>query len=150
MFKTRRQRRYERLRQTGFFPLEAQVLSKVPFSVPYMDKLIMERYKRYSAAMARKMTRAAWEKQTHDIYRENKWIKRTRAGILKYDVWAMLRDFEDRYRAQNPEYESPWQARRKAWRDFVTKLEATYSKYPRRMPVPRLRYRPEGGAEIIA
>ena len=148
-FKTRRQRRYQILRLAGFLPFEARELSRVPFKVPYMDALVKQRHKRYESALGRKLSRAEYERQIKTIYFDSKWRKRTRTGKIKYDVWAMLRDFENKYRAKNPQYESPWEKRRKAWKDFTKKLEATYSRYPRSMPVVKLRYLPSGGAEIV-
>ena len=148
-FRTRRQHRYQILRLAGMLPFEARELSRVPFKVPYMDALIRERHKRYEVALAKKMSRAEYERQIKTMYFDGKWRKRTRTGRIVYDTWAMLRDFEDKYRAKHPDYESPWEKRRKAWKDFVGKLERTYQKYPRKMPSVKLRYLPEGGAEIV-
>jgi len=61
----------------------------------------------------------------------------------------MLKDFEAKFRARFPNYESPWEKKRKVWKDFTAKLEATYSKYPRKMPVKRLEYLPTGGARFV-
>lgn len=148
-FRTRRQHRYKILRATGFLKFEAQELSRVPFKTPYMDVLIRERYKRYQSAIDRKLSNAEWERQIKTMYFDSKWRRKTRTGKIKYDVWAMLRDFEDRYRAKHPSYTSPWEKRRKAWKDFVAKLERTYEKYPRKMPVVKLQYIKTGGAEIV-
>jgi len=147
-FKTRRQHRYEILRLAGFLPFEARELSRIPFRVPYIDMLLRERHKRYKSALDRKMSRAEYERQIKTMYFDSKWRRRTRTGRIVYDTWAMLRDFEDKYRAKNPQYESPWEKRRKAWKDFVGKLERTYERYPKKMPVVKLRYLPTGGAEI--
>jgi len=83
------------------------------------------------------------------MYFDSKWRKRTRTGRIVYDTWAMLRDFEDKYRAKHPQYKSPWEKRRKAWKSFVAKLERTYERYPRKMPVIKLKYLESGGAEIV-
>lgn len=149
MFRTRRQKRYSVERACGFLPFEARELSKVPFKTPYMDVLLKERYKRYQSALDRKLSRAEYERQIKTMYFDGKWRRRTRTGKIAYDPWAMLRDFEDRYRAKNPDYSSPWEKRRKAWKDFVGKLERTYEKYPRKMPVVKLKYLETGGAEIV-
>lgn len=148
-FRTRRQNRYKVLRASGFLPFEAKELSRVAFRVPYMDVMIKERYKRYKAALDRKLSRAEYERQIKTMYFDSKWRRRTRTGRFKYDPWAMLRDFEHTYRAKFPDYQSPWERRRKAWRNFVAKLEATYEKYPRKMPRIKLEYLPEGGARIV-
>lgn len=147
-FKTRRQRRYEVLRLAGFLPFEARELSRVSSRVPYMDVLIKERHKRHREAIDRKLSGAEWERQIKSEYFDSRWRRRTRLGKIKYDTWAMLRDFEDKYRAKHPEYQSPWEKRRRAWKDFVSKLERTYQRYPKMMPVVNLRYLPTGGAEI--
>lgn len=148
-FRTRRQNRYRVLRATGFLSFEAKELSKVPFRTPYFDTLIKERHKRYQAAIDRKLTRAEYERQIKTLYFDNKWRSRTKTGRIAYDPWKMLRNFEYTYRLKHPEYESPWEKRRKAWKDFIEKLDRTYEKYPRKMPTRRLRYLPEGGAEIV-
>lgn len=146
--RTRRQHRYEILRASGFLPFEASALSKVSFRVPYMDVLIKERHKRYKAAIDRKLSQAEYERQIKTEYFDSKWRSKTKTGRFRYDPWKMLREFERDYRYKHPEYESPWEKRRKTWRDFVNKLDRTYEKYPRKMPVVKLRYLPEGGAEI--
>lgn len=148
-FKTRRQRRYDILRKSGFLPFEARTMSRVPFRVPYMDVMIKERFKGFDEALAKGVSRTGWEKIIKNFYIGNNWRKRTRLGRMKYDPWQMLRDFESKFRAKHPEYESPWEKRRRSWRDFVNKLEKTYQKYPKGMPEVKLRYKPEGGAEII-
>lgn len=148
-FRTRRQNRYKVLIAASFMPFEARELSRVAFRVPYMDVLIKERYKKYKGALDRKLSRTEYERQIKAMYFDSKWRRRTRTGKLKYDPWAMLRDFEHNYRAKHPDYSSPWEKRRRAWKDFVSKLDATYERYPRKMPVVKLRYLPEGGAEIV-
>lgn len=148
-FRTRRQNRYQIMRAAGFLPFEARELSRVPIKTPYLDAMVKQRHKRYKDALDRKLSRAEYERQIKTMYFDSKWRSKTRTGRIKYDPWAMLRDFEHEYRYRHPEYESPWESRRKKWRDFVSKLEATYSKYPRKMPVKKLRYLPEGGAEVV-
>lgn len=148
-FRTRRQNRYRVLRAVGFLPFERKELSNVPFKTPYFDALIKERHKRYQSAIDRKLSRAEYERQIKLLYFDNKWLSRTATGRARLDPWKMLKDFEHTYRLKHPEYESPWEKRRRAWKDFITKLDRTYEKYPRKMPAVKIRYKPEGGAEIV-
>ena len=148
-FKTRRQRRYDILRIAGFLPFEARELSRVPFKVPYMDVLIKERYKRFQEVTRAKWSWAGYERLIRAEYRDKNWQRQARAGRVRDDVWAMLRAFEHAYRAKHPDYESPWQKRRRGWRKFLRQVEDEYLKYPKRMPRVRIRYKPEGGAEIV-
>ena len=128
--KTRRYSRYSQLRQgNAFLPFEARPLSKVPFAIcPYMRQLIEERRNEAKKAERQGLTDAQWEKKIRDEYKKQGWLSLDRAGRIKADPWKMLRDYEDRWRAKQPEYTSPWEARMRKWKDFYTKLERTMQK----------------------
>lgn len=127
-FRTRRHERYEKLRKAGFLPFEARPLSRVPIkTVPYMGKLIAERRKELVKAERQGKTRTAYENLIRAKYRENKWLKAGKRRI-ESDPWRMLRDFEDQWRAKQPEYSSPWQKRQRKLRDFIQKYERTIDK----------------------
>ena len=124
--KTRRQRRYELMRKAYLLPFEARPLSlTVPLNVPYVRQLLMDRANDARVAKERGVTRAQFEEKIKGEYRREGWLKKNRAGEIVADPWKMLRAFEDRFRARNPEYESPWEPRGKKLRDFIAKIERT-------------------------
>jgi len=127
-FRTRRQERYVALRKKGFLKFEANDLSKVPFSTPYMKALISERNQKHNAASKRKISQTQWEQSIKLMYFDMKWRTKTKSGNIKYDVWQMLREFEEQYKQKHPQYQSPWQKKRKGWKDFVSKVEKTLQK----------------------
>jgi len=130
VLKTRRQTRYAFLRRgEAFLPFEARPLSRVPFNIcPYIKELI--RGRREEAAKFQKSggTLKQWEDHIKELYKKNGWLTdRIRAG-KRYtiaDPWRMLRDYEDRWRARQPEYSSPWEARYRKMKDFWNKFERT-------------------------
>lgn len=122
--KTRRGQRYTILRNAGYCKFEAQPISRVPIkTVPYMKGFIREREDLLRSALQRKTTLRQFEAQIRELYIVNGFTKRNKLGKVVADPWAMLHDFEDRYRAKNPSYESPWEKRRRAWGDFMAKIE---------------------------
>lgn len=127
-FKTRRQTRYMLLRNSGFLKGEARPLSKVPLkTTPYMRSLVAERKAEYKKAVAAKMSQTAYEDKIKEKYDKNRWLTAGKVRI-KRDPWKMLRDYEDRWRARNPQYTSPWEKRWKTWRGFVKKAERTIAR----------------------
>ena len=132
IFRTRRQARYELLRKCGFLRIEASDLSKVPLRIPYMDKLIKQRYEDYKQAFRDKWTQAKWDSEIKKKYREKNWITDKRSI---YDSWAMLRNFEHAYRNQHPEYESPWEKRRRSMKDFIQQVDQTVVRLPGKKPL---------------
>lgn len=122
--KTRRQQRYAVLRSAGFLRFEARPLSRVPIrTVPYMTGLIRERKELYRDAKRQKATIARYEAEIKALYRANKFTKTDWRGKDAGDPWAFLRDYEERYRAKYPAYESPWEKRRRTWKDFLVRIE---------------------------
>jgi len=131
--KTRRQQRYAILRNAGFLPFEARPLSRVPIrTVPYMKGLIRERQDMFHRAQRDKVTIVRWRSQLKELYIINKFLKMDRKGNPVGDPWDFLRDYEDRWRARNPAYESPWEKRRRSWRDFLVRIENTIASQRRR------------------
>ena len=128
--KTRRYSRYSQLRQGGaFLPFEARPLSKVPVGIcPYFRAMIDERRAEAIKAGHQGLTKTQWEDRIKDRYQTNKWLSLNREGKVVADPWKMLRDYEDRWRAKQPEYTSPWEARYRKWKDFYSKLERTMAK----------------------
>ena len=157
-YKTRRQPRYQRLRDCGFTPFEARGLSRVSQRVPYVLPLMKQRLAEYTRAIKRAKKQGILEQDFN-----KQWLTHIKRRYImkgwkhKSDVWGttaafrMLKDTERIYKLNHPSYDSPWEKRRKAWQDFTRKLEKTYEdrKYPKSMPVVKIRYKPEGGAEIV-
>jgi hypothetical protein len=96
--------------------------------VPYLSELLKERKEMAKTAMRTKTGRTNFEVQIKELYKLNGWVTKTRTGKTVADPWAMLRHWEDKWRARYPQYESPWQKRQKNWRDFLPKIERTMQK----------------------
>jgi len=128
-FRTRRQARYLRLRNSFFLPFEARPLSKIPTKIcPYLRAMIKERKEMARKAQAQGKTLTQFADQIKELYRINKWLKLNRAGKIVADPWKMLRDFEDKWKSKNPQYTSPWMKKWKQWRDFQRMIEPTLRK----------------------
>ena len=123
--KTRRHNRYQALRNAGFLPFEARPLSRVPSTVPYFRQLVADRLNDVRVAKKAGVTLKQYEDKIKGQYGREGWLKRNRAGKIVADPWKMLRAFEGRYRARQPEYESPWEKRYRNLRDFIIKIERT-------------------------
>ena len=92
---------------------------------PYLRAMLDERKEQGKKAQAMGKTLKEFELQIRELYRVNRWLKRNRAGKIVADPWRMLRDFEDKFKAKNPQYTSPWMKRWVKWRDFLGKIERT-------------------------
>lgn len=123
MYKTRRQQRYEKLRNNGLLPREAQVLSKVPLNVPYIKKLITDRRQFVKKQLDNKKTPNQIEQMIRSDYYGRGMIVRDSLGRPKLNVWGYLRKYEDEYKGKQPEYRSPSQKRYKKFVDFQRKFE---------------------------
>ena len=117
-YKTRRQQRYLRLRNSGFLPFEAQELSKVPNNVPYMANLYRNRKMLLGRAKKDRWSYTKYESSIKKLYDSNRWYR-----ARKRDPWQMLKVAERRYKTKHPEYSSPWKKRRKDFVEFTRKLE---------------------------
>lgn len=127
-FRTRRQQRYIKLRESGFLPFEAQDLSKVSIKLtPYLQQMVTERKRMLAKATKARLTKAGYKKLIDNIYDKGHFYI-ARAQGIKPDVWKMFRDWEEKYRDKHPEYQSPWQKKRKKWVDFMAKAERTIAK----------------------
>ena len=124
--RTRRQQRYKIERASGFCKFEAQTFSGIPIkSVPYMKGMIRERRDLLRKALQRNTTFPQFEAQIRELYIIKGFTKIDWRGKQVADPWAFIRDYEDRYKAKNPAYESPWLKRRRTWGDFMAKIEKT-------------------------
>lgn len=129
-FKTRRQHRYEFLRDRGFLKFEARELSKVSLKVPYFDILIQERYKLFVNALQEGWSKKQYIKKIKDEYETMNWIEKTPQGnIASKSAWNMFRANEDAHKQKYPTYESPWEKRKRSFRDFVDKTEDVIKKH---------------------
>lgn len=160
-FKTIRQKRYDVLCFTGFTGFEARTLSRVPFRVPYILPLIKEREAEYTRAAKRAkrqdLSKTAFEKKWLNFIKRRYIMKGWR---YRGEPWGatvtfrMVKDKEFDYKRKHPEYESPWEKRRKQFKDFLAKIERVYDeKYPKgygkEWADKELRYLPGGGAELV-
>lgn len=119
--------RYQSLRYLGFLKTEARVLSKIPFKVPYMSALIGIRKHVMVQARKEKWTEQQYEAHILKYYQNKGWLKpgeRLKVG----NVYRMLRESENRYKDKHPEYESPWQKKRRTWKGFTRMHEKTMKK----------------------
>lgn len=137
------------MRDSGFIRIEAQYLSVIPFYVPYILPMIRARRKDFQRALDRDWSRDRFETSIRRMYVERGWTFRTKWRRVYPQPWDMLREWEQKYRDKHPDYSSPWEPRLRRMRKSMRKIEATIEKYPRRLPKIRLRYKPEGGAEIV-
>lgn len=128
-YRTRREGRYKKLRDVYFLRSEARPLSKIPTRVcPYLRALMRERRDLARRAIAQGKTIGQFEDQIKELYRVNRWLKRNRVGKIVADPWKMLRDYEDKFKAKNPQYTSPWEKRWKDWGEFQRRIERTIAK----------------------
>ena len=89
-----------------------------------------------------------WQTHIKRRYIARGWKRRSDAwGVTA--GFRMLKDAEREFKYKNPSYDSPWEKRQKDWRNFIAKIDRTYEKYPKKMPKVKIRYKPEGGAEIV-
>jgi len=134
MAKLRRITRYRKLRDEGFFPHEANVLSTIHFSVPWVKQLRAERKAKQKKAIRQGLSENQFNRQIKKEYERNGWMidkvwVKTRkewrkAGAeMKFDTWAMIHAIEDRYKDSHPEYESS------GWRNRQKKFKADRRKY---------------------
>lgn len=129
----KRKSRYLYLRKRGFLPVESDILSKIPFDVPYISNIIKDRMDLYKKCIDRNMTRGEYLNYIKQLYIDKGYIKPGK-GVIRanIDVWAMLRGYEDLYKQKNPEYDSPYKKKRTNWNDFMTKAEKTIERLERK------------------
>ena len=117
-YKTQRQRRYALVRDSGFSKPEAAELSKMTMAqlnTPYIKRMIAERSRLYSKAMAAELSEAEFHRRMK-LKSHAKGHTKQRNGKRVPDIWAQLRDYEDDYKAKHPNWKSPFV---KKLRDFV-------------------------------
>lgn len=141
-YKTRRETRYKVLLDAGCPKWEARPLSRIPQgkAVPYMKVFIAQRKGEYDRAIKQAnkkgLSREAFIKQwgTHIKRRYNAMGWKHRKDRWGATVaFRMLKDVKERYRNRKPSYESPWEKRRKRWKEFSAKIDREYD----RNPIPR-------------
>ena len=124
-FREKRRRGY--LERSGFLLFEADDLCVIPGYVPYFKRLVRERRALLKEWLGAGYTMPQWELRLQRLYRDNKWVVFI-DGLPKADPWKLLRAFEDDYRDHNPEYDSPWQKKKRRPRDFLPKIERTMAR----------------------
>jgi len=140
-YKTRREQRYRVLLYAGCPKWEARPLSRIPQTkvIPYMKVFINQRIEEYEKAFKR-----ARKQGISDAEFNKQWgthIKRRYIAMgwkHRKDRWGatvafrMIKEVKDRYRNRKPEYESPWEKRRKRWKEFSAKIDREYDSRPPR------------------
>lgn len=131
MFRPIRQKRYKKWLDAGFLPFEAMALSKVSDSVPYVANMRRKRKGDLTKHTKAGKSKAAWRAQIIAMYKRSGYTQTDKQGNEVYSPWAMLRDYEDRYKDRHPEYTSPFLKKQKVYRQFGSKYERGIEKYPR-------------------
>jgi len=123
-FRSRRQARYARLRDSGWLKFEAVTLSRIkPKYPPYYHTMIRARSVINNRAEREGWSDARYIKYIYSLYNKNKWMMPSRTGKLKPSPWALFRSYEDKYKDRDKEYTSPWLDKQKKWRGFLGKYE---------------------------
>jgi hypothetical protein len=132
-----RNRRYEKLRKSGFTKLEASILSKVPEYVPYMAALRHDRRRDLRQAQAKNLSQPEYEKLVSNLYKLKGWSEyglNASIPLHKMDnkaVYKMLREYEDKYKDDQggQAFNSPWVKRQKDFRDFSKKFNNSVKQF---------------------
>ena len=122
-FRSMRQRRYNKLLESGFTRGEARALSAIPLTaVPYMRDIIRLRktqVKQWVKSGEVKTKKQLYEK-IREWYIKKGFTKSVQSGFYKTltakDVWQLLRWAEREFGHKYPDYVSPFRRKR---RDFV-------------------------------
>jgi len=133
-FKTRRQHRYNRLKEEGFLNFEAIALSKIAFKVPYIKGMRKERVRARRDAIGEykerrlRFSKAEWRAIIRDMYIAKGWFKEGKA-----DVWQMIRANEEKYKARHPDYAPAYgekkKVKKKRKEEFASKYQAGLRAY---------------------
>jgi len=98
-FRTRRQHRYEVLKDYGLLPFEARELSRLTFAemrTPYIKDFV-----RMRTAWAERMpSRAEYVRQIREHYLKQGWD-------IPTGIWDWIRVYEEAYKKDHPDYETP-------------------------------------------
>ena len=132
-YKPIRQRRYEKLRKSGFTRMEASTLSKIPEHIPYMAALRHDRRRDLREALKKGLTESQYELLVVRLYKQKGWSQygiQANVELNKMDnraVYKMLREYEDKYKDDKGQtaFKSPWVKRQKDFINFKSKFEKT-------------------------
>ena len=126
MARTRRLTRYQILRNKGLTNFEASIISTIPLNVPFIKDLILDREYDKAQAIRNGMSEGEFVSMIKQQYIMNGFFKPAIAGRkAKLDVWAMIRDYEKKFKDKHPSYTSPWMKRRRNWVLARDKMERT-------------------------
>lgn len=126
-FKTRRQSRYERLRDAHFLGFEASALSRVYLKVPYMRTVVKERLQWYQDLIAQGMSPRQFPSIVKKHYEKMHWYRKAE-GFGTNAALRMLKTVEARYKLKHPDYESPWVQRAKRRAALMAKVDREYDR----------------------
>ena len=96
----KRQARYTDLLSLGFTRIEAQELSAMPRSIPYLRELVQKRAAEHSRYIKSGKTESEWVTHIKRRYP----MKGYGTQKEKASVWAMLRETEKPWKEKHPEY----------------------------------------------
>lgn len=102
-FKTRRQNRYNYLREHGFMPFEAKTLSARPLKLPYMKEMVKDRMKVVKQASKEGWTKKKYRATIYQMYDAKAW----KMDSGRNSSWAMSHYYKDLHKAKHPDYKSP-------------------------------------------
>ena len=113
----------------GFIEEEAEVFFRLPPETPYLASMVRGRAKLHNEKRKKKWSDQKYRDEVIDLYRKNKWLKRTRTGKLVIQPYALLKDHEHRYKARHRDYRSPGEQRRRDFRSWQRRWERTRARY---------------------
>lgn len=133
-YKPVRQRRYEKLRGSGFLASEAHILSRVAEKVPYLQSLVADRKILFRKAISKNYTQVQYKAAVEKMYKLKGWSEYAIIAskrVYKLDasaIYKMLRDYETKYKDDkgNQAFKSPWVKKQKVFQEFSKKFERTY------------------------
>ena len=106
-----REKRINYFIRNGFFKSEAIQLSRTSKSgmkAPYFMSMVRSRRRTWENAKRNNWTEKKYRDYIKKQYLDKGFVKSDKLGRKRVDVWALLRDFEERAFRRGEEYESPW------------------------------------------
>jgi len=112
--------------KNGMLDFEAAVLASIPEDVPYIKHMTDDRMALLRRALQQGLTDEQYQSLVKQQYIDRGFFKPAEGAVrARLDPYAMLRHYEDAYKARHPEWESPWKKRQRSWGRFRTKASRT-------------------------
>lgn len=109
-----RQRKYNYYIKNGWYPQEAIELSRVSregMKANYFQTMLRSRRRTVENLKGYGYTDTEIREYIKKQYIDKGFIKYDRVGRRRIDVWALVRDYEDKAHRRGEEYDSPWKKR---------------------------------------